>query len=91
MRNPAAKHTTPSADFQTFFNKARLSYYGRLCHRETVIAMVKGVPAFQLAPLEEDDDLIDRLLEYNPKFGDYLKTCLKSRSLSSAETLRRLK
>jgi antitoxin (DNA-binding transcriptional repressor) of toxin-antitoxin stability system len=48
--------------------KARLSYSSRLCHREPVIVTVKGVPAFQLAPLEEGDDLIDRLLELNPKF-----------------------
>ena len=71
--------------------KARLSYYSRLCHREPVIVTVKGVPAFQLAPLEEDDDLIDRLLEHNPKFQEYLESCLRSRSLSSAEALRRLK
>ena len=71
--------------------KARLSYYSRLCHRESVVVTVKGVPAFQMAPLEEDDNLIDRLLEFNPKFRDYLKRCLKSRSLSSAEALRRLK
>ena len=71
--------------------KARLSYYSRLCHREPIIVTVKGVPAFQLAPLEENDDLIDRLLEFNPKFRDYLEGCLRSRSLSSAEALRRLK
>ncbi|HEV3006119.1 MAG TPA: type II toxin-antitoxin system prevent-host-death family antitoxin [Pirellulales bacterium] len=71
--------------------KARLSHYSRLCHSEPVIVTVKGVPAFQLAPLEEDDDLIDRLLEFNPKFQDYLKNCLRSRNVSSAEALRRLK
>ena len=71
--------------------RARLSYYSRLCHREPVIVTVKGVPAFQLTPLEEDDDLIDQLLEHNPKFQDYLESCLRSRSLSSAEALRRLK
>jgi hypothetical protein len=70
--------------------KARLSYYSRLCHREAVIVTVKGVPAFQLAPLEEDDDLIDRLLEYSPKFREYLQRCLKSRSLSSGAALRKL-
>ncbi len=52
--------------------KARLSYYSRLCHSEPIIVTVKGVPAFQLAPLEEDDDLIDQLLEHNPKFQTYL-------------------
>jgi prevent-host-death family protein len=71
--------------------KARLSYYSRLCHTEPIIVTVKGVPAFQLAPLEEDDDLIDRLLEHNPKFKSYLEGCLRSRSLSSAQALRRLK
>jgi antitoxin (DNA-binding transcriptional repressor) of toxin-antitoxin stability system len=71
--------------------KARLSYYSRLCHREAVIVTVKGVPAFQLAPLEEDDNLINELLDHNPKFQDYLEGCLKTRSLSSTEALRRLK
>ncbi|MBI1830454.1 MAG: type II toxin-antitoxin system Phd/YefM family antitoxin [Planctomycetes bacterium] len=71
--------------------KARLSYYSRLCRKEAVVVTVKGVPVFQMAPLDEDDDLIDRLLEYNPKFRAYLKQCLKGRSLSSAEALRRLK
>ncbi len=71
--------------------KARLSYYSRLCHREPVIVTVKGVPAFQLAPLEEDDDLIDQLLEFNPRFRDYLEKCLHSPSVSSSEALRRPK
>jgi hypothetical protein len=71
--------------------KARLSYYSRLCHREPVIVTVKGVPAFQMAPLEEEDDLIDRLLEYNPRFQDYLKSCLKTRTVSAAQALRRFK
>jgi hypothetical protein len=71
--------------------KARLSYCSRLCHREPIIVTVKGVPAFQLAPLEEDDDLIGRLLEYNPKFRTYLQSCLHGRSLTSEEALDRLK
>lgn len=71
--------------------KARLSYYSRLCRREPVIVTVKGVPAFQMAPLDEDDDLIDRLLEHNPRFRAHLEECLRSRSVSSAEALRRLK
>ena len=71
--------------------KARLSYYSRLCHREPVIVTVKGVPAFQMAPLEENDDLIDRLLEHNPGFRKYLEACLRTRSLSAAEAFRRLK
>ena len=34
-----------------------LSQYGRRCHDEPVT--VNGVPAFQLVPFSEDDDLID--------------------------------
>ena len=71
--------------------KARLSHYSRLCHREPVIVTVKGVPAFQMTPLDEDDDLINQLLEHNPKFQEYLEECLRGRSLSSAEAMRRLK
>ena len=71
--------------------KARLSYYGRLCHREPVIVTVKGVPVFQMVPLDEDDDLIDQLLEHNPKFGEYLQGCLRSRTISAQAALRRLK
>ena len=71
--------------------KARLSHYSRLCHREPVIVTVKGEPAFQLVPLEADDDLIDRLLEHNPRFRERLQESLRSRSLSSAEALQRLK
>jgi len=66
---------------------ARLSYYSRLCHRQPVIVTVKGIPAFQMAPLEQDDDLINRLLEHNPKFRAYLRHCLRSRSMSSGEAL----
>ena len=42
--------------------KAHLSRYGRLCHEEPVIVTVNGAPAFQLVPLGDDDDLVDRLL-----------------------------
>ena len=71
--------------------KARLSYYGRLCHKEPIIVTVSGVPSFEMVPLEEDDDLIDRLIERNPKFRHYLEKCLRSKSISVEETLKRLK
>ena len=70
--------------------KAHLSHYARLCHREPVIVTVNDVPVFQLAPLEEDDDLIDRLLEYNPKFRQRLEARLGERSVSAREASRRL-
>jgi len=70
--------------------KAKLSRYGNLCHNEPVIVTVNGVPSFQLAPLEEDDDLIERLLQHNPKFRRLLKQRLAERSVSAKAALRRL-
>lgn len=70
--------------------KANLSRYGRLCHKEPVIVTVNGVPSFQLVPLEEDDDLIDRLLEHNPKFRQLLEARLGERTVSIKEARKRL-
>jgi prevent-host-death family protein len=70
--------------------KARLSHYGRLCHKEPVVVTVNGVPAFQLAPLDEDDDLINQLLEHNPAFRDMLKARLQESEVTVAEAARRL-
>lgn len=70
--------------------KANLSRYGRLCREQAVIVTVNGVPSFQLVPLDEDDDLIDRLLEYNPKFRQLLEARLREPTLSSKEAMRRL-
>jgi prevent-host-death family protein len=70
--------------------KARLSQYGRLCHDEPVIVTVNGVPSFQLVPLEEGDDLIDRLLEHHPSFRQTLSDRLREPSMSAKEALKRL-
>jgi prevent-host-death family protein len=70
--------------------KAHLSRYGRLCHEEPVIVTVNGAPAFQLAPLEEDDDLIDQLIEHNPAFRRTLEGRLKERAVSARDAARRL-
>lgn len=70
--------------------KAHLSRYGRLCHDEPVIVTVNGAPAFQLVPLGDDDDLIDRLLEHNPAFRKTLEQRLKERSMSAKEAASRL-
>ncbi len=70
--------------------KAKLSQYARLCRDEPVIVTVNGVPAFQLVPLEEDDDLIERLLEYNPGFRRTLESRLREKTVSVREARRRL-
>jgi prevent-host-death family protein len=71
--------------------KANLSHYGRLCHEEPVIITVNGTPSFQLVPLETDDDLIDRLLEHNPRFRQTLEARLKEPSVSAKDARRLLK
>ena len=70
--------------------KANLSRYANLCHDEPVIVTVNGVPSFQLSPLEENDDLIERLLEHNPKFRRLLKQRLAERSVSVKAAMQRL-
>jgi prevent-host-death family protein len=70
--------------------KANLSRYGRLCHDEPVVVTVNGTPAFQLAPLAEDDDLIDDLLTHNPKFRQMLEKRLAEKSVSSKDARKRL-
>ena len=70
--------------------KANLSRYGRLCHDEPVIVTVNGVPEFQLAPLAEDDNLIDKLLEHNPKFRQTLEARLREKSVSLGAARKRL-
>jgi len=70
--------------------KAKLSRYGRLCHGEPVVVTVNGRPSFQLVPLEEGDDLIDRLIEQHPGFRKLLENRLRERSASVAVAQRRL-
>ena len=70
--------------------KAKLSYYGRSCHDEPIIVTVNGVPSFQLVPLSEEDDLIDNLLEHNPKFRQTLASRLKEKSISLKEGRKRI-
>jgi hypothetical protein len=52
---------------------------------------VNGIPSFQLVPLEEGDDLIDRLLEHNPKFRRTLESRLRERSVSLTDAEKLLK
>ena len=70
--------------------KANLSRYARLCRDEPVIVTVNGKPAFQLAPLTEQDDLVDDLLKHNPKFRATLKKRLKEKTVAASDARRRL-
>lgn len=70
--------------------KAKLSHFGQLCHQQPVVITVNGRPAFQLVPLEEDDDIIDRLIEHHPRFRTLLKKRLRERSVSVGAAQRRL-
>ena len=70
--------------------KTNLSHYARHCRKEPIVVTVNGVPAFQMVPLEENDDLIDNLIEHNPSFRRMLKSRLRDRSVPAKEALRRL-
>lgn len=70
--------------------KANLSKYANLCRDEPIIVTVNGKPAFELVPLDEDDDLIDQLIERHPTFEKMLRKRLKEKTLSTKEALRRL-
>ena len=70
--------------------KANLSRYGQLCQKEPVVVTVNGVPAFELVPLDDDDDLIDQLIQHNPRFRKLLAARLKEKSISAKEALKRL-
>ena len=70
--------------------KAKLSRYGRLCRDEPVIVTVNGKPSFQLVPLDENDDLIDRLLEEHPGFRSLLERRLREPNISVTTAERRL-
>lgn len=70
--------------------KAHLSEYGRLCQTEPVIITINGVPSFRLAPLEEDDQLIEELIAHNPEFRQLLEERHRDRVVSVKAALRRL-
>ncbi len=70
--------------------KAKLSRYGQLCREEPVVVTVNGRPSFQLVPLAEEDDLVDRLLEHHPAFRRLLEARLRESSVSVATAIKRL-
>ena len=70
--------------------KAYLSEYAHRCHDEPVVVTVNGRPAFQLVPLKEDDDLIDRLVEHHPGFRRLLQRRLREPSVTATDAARRL-
>ena len=70
--------------------KANLSRYARLCHNEPVVVTVNGRPSFQLAPLDEKDDLIDRLIQHHAGFRQLLERRLREPSVPADEAERRL-
>jgi prevent-host-death family protein len=70
--------------------KAKLSRYGQLCYDEPIVVTVNGRPSFQLVPLDEDDDLIDRLIEHHPGFRKLLQRRLRERSVSIDTASRRV-
>jgi prevent-host-death family protein len=70
--------------------KTRLSHYARLCRKEPIVVTVNGVPAFQLTPVSDEDDLMDQLLEHNAEFRRMLAKRLKEATIPIEEAAKRL-
>ena len=62
--------------------KANLSRYAQMCRNEPVVVTVNGVPAFQMLPIQEDEDLIESLIENHPEFRKMLEERLKRKPVS---------
>ena len=67
-----------------------LNEYGQLCQEETVIVHIDGVPQFQLAPLDDDLDFMNRLIETNPEFQKAMAKRNSTAAVSAEEALRRM-
>lgn len=68
----------------------KLSEYGELCRKEAVFVSIDGIPRFELTPVEEDDDLVNRLITGCPEFVQLLESRKNSRLMTAQEALDRL-
>ena len=63
---------------------------GDLCRKAPVFVSIDGVPSFELTPVEEDDDLVNRLITGCPEFVQMLESRKGSPSMTAQEALDRL-
>ncbi|MBC7816733.1 MAG: hypothetical protein IAG10_07590 [Planctomycetaceae bacterium] len=76
--------------------KNHLEQYAEECRETTVVVTIDGHPAFELTPLEvdEDDDLVNHLIQHNPEFQAFLarqaEENKKSKPISLEEARKRL-
>ena len=63
---------------------------GGLCRKEPVFVSIDGVPRFELTPVEEDDDLVNRLITGCPEFFQMLESRKGSPSMTAQEAMDRL-
>ena len=70
--------------------KAKLSHGAKLCQKELVVVSISGVPAFELVPLDQNEDLIDQLIEHNPQFLRLLRERLKEKTFSARDADKRI-
>ena len=60
--------------------KANLAKFGKLCQKESVYVTVKGEPAFELVPCDDDDEnFMDDLIATNAEFREMLEKRAKEK------------
>jgi hypothetical protein len=70
--------------------QTKLSEYGELCRKEAVFVSIDGIPRFELTPVDEDDDLVNRLIAGCPEFVQMLESRKGSPLMTAQEALDQL-
>ena len=65
----------------------KLSEYRELCRKVPVFVSNDGIPRSELAPVEADDDLVDRLITNCPEFVEMLESRKGSCLMTAQEEL----
>ena len=69
---------------------ANLQEYGRMCHHERIVVVSEGQPAFQLVPVDDDDNFMNDLIQNNAEFRGAMLNRKSGKTMSAQEALRRL-
>ena len=63
---------------------------GDLCRKAPAFVSIDGIPRFELTPVDEDDDLVNRLITGCPEFVQMLESRKGSPLMTAQEAQDRL-